>query len=75
MTADGEPRKVESRALRLVPGDGEFPLRELLRTVAPGTPVSLEVPNAGLVARLGDVGFARRLRASAEVLLAGVDHE
>lgn len=75
MTADGEPRKVESRAHRLVPGDGAFPLHDLLRAVAPGTPVSLEVPNAELASRLGDLGYARRLRASAEAVLAGVDNE
>lgn len=75
MTADGEPRKVESRAHRLVPGDGEFPLHDLLRAVARGTPVSLEVPNAGLVSRLGDVGYAQRLRASAEAVLDGVDND
>lgn len=74
MTADGEPRKVESRAHRLVPGDGEFPLHELLSAVAAGTPVSLEVPNAGLVSRLGDLGYARRLRASVEAVLAGAAH-
>lgn len=74
MTADGEPRKVESRAHRLVPGDGDFPLLDLLRAVADGTPVSLEVPNAGLVSQLGDLGYARRLRASAEALLERVAH-
>jgi len=74
MTTDGEPRKVESRAHRLVPGDGEFPLHELLSAVADGTPISLEVPNAGLVSRLGDLGYARRLRASVEAVLAGAAH-
>ena len=74
MTADGEPRKVESRAHRLVPGDGEFPLNDLLSAVAAGTPISLEVPNAELASRLGDLGYARRLRASAEAVLTGVAH-
>ncbi|WP_181276243.1 sugar phosphate isomerase/epimerase family protein [Brevibacterium oceani] len=75
MTAEGEVRKVESRAHRLVPGDGEFPLRELLAAVPEGVPLSLEVPNAGLVTRLGDLAYARVLRESAEALLTGVDHD
>lgn len=69
MTAEGEPRKVEARAYRLPPGEGEFPLHDLLRTVPPGTPVSLEVPNAALAARLGMLDYARRLKHSANRLL------
>lgn len=69
MTADGEPRKVESRALRLPPGEGELPLRELLRIAPAGVPLSVEVPNAPLVARLGDLGYAAHLLESARNLL------
>lgn len=61
MTADGEPRKVEARALRLPPGEGELPLVELLRSVAPGLPISVEVPHAQYVAELGAAGFAKHL--------------
>lgn len=70
MTADGEPRKLESRALRLAPGDGEFPLAELLRAVPAGVPVSVEVPNAALVEQLGVTGYARYLYAAATRVLA-----
>lgn len=69
MTADGEPRKVESRALRLPPGDGELPLAELLRLVQGGVPLSIEVPNAPLVARLGDAGYAAYLMDTTRALL------
>lgn len=69
MTADGEPRKVESRALRLPPLEGEFPLVELMRAVPAGVPLSVEVPNAPLVAELGVAGYAARLRQSALNLL------
>lgn len=72
MTADGEPRKVESRAYRLPPGEGEFALSALLRSVPAGTPLSLEVPNAPLVAELGALGYAKRLKESADRLLAEV---
>ncbi|GGC97355.1 hypothetical protein GCM10011512_25450 [Tersicoccus solisilvae] len=70
MTADGEPRKVESRALRLAPGTGEFPLRELLRAVPTDTPLSLEVPDFSRAARLGALGYAEHLLAATRDLLA-----
>lgn len=73
MTADGEPRKVESRALRLAPGLGEFPLEALLRAVPAGVDLSLEVPNAGLALELGDEGYARHLLDAARALAARVD--
>lgn len=69
MTADGEPRKVEARALRLPPLAGELPLVELLRAVPAGVPVSVEVPNAQLLAELGVVGYATHLHAAATKLL------
>lgn len=64
MTADGGPLKVESRALRLPPGEGEFPLGDLTRAVPADVPISLEVPNAELVASLGSLGYARRLHSA-----------
>ena len=60
MTADGSVLQVEARALRQVPGEGEFPLAELLAAVPVGTPISVEVPNAGLQAQLSPVEFAAR---------------
>jgi sugar phosphate isomerase/epimerase len=60
MTADGSVLQVEARALRQVPGEGEFPLAELLAAVPAGTPISVEVPNAGLQAQLSPVEFAAR---------------
>ena len=70
MTADGEPRKVESRALRLPAGAGELPLAALLRAVPAGLPLSVEVPNAPLVAELGALGYAQHLRETTLALLA-----
>lgn len=70
MTADGEPRKVESRALRLPAGAGELPLAELLRAVPAWLPLSVEVPNAPLVAELGTLGYAQHLRETTLALLA-----
>lgn len=75
MTADGEPRKVESRALRLAPGAGEFPLRDLLRAVPVDTPLSLEVPDVARAARLGDVSYARHLLTATSNLLATIPEE
>lgn len=72
MTADGEPRKVESRAYRLPPGDGEFPLVDLIRSAPAGIPLSLEVPNASLTAELGAFNYAKRLKQSAERLLSEI---
>ena len=68
MTADGSVLQVEARALREVPGEGEFPLAELLAAVPSDTPISVEVPNATLTARLSPVEFAARNRRGVEAL-------
>lgn len=73
MTADGGPLKVESRALRLTPGEGDFPLADLVRAVGSNVPISLEVPNAELVASLGSLEFARRLHAATTGLLGHIE--
>ena len=71
MTADGSVLQVEARALREVPGEGEFPLTELLAAVPPDTPISVEVPNATLTARLSPLEFAaRNLRGVAALHVA-----
>ncbi len=68
MTADGSVLQVEARALREVPGEGEFPLTELLAAVPSDTPISVEVPNATLTARLSPVEFAARNRRGVAAL-------
>jgi sugar phosphate isomerase/epimerase len=70
MTADGSVLQVEARASREVPGEGEFPLTELLAAVPPDTPISVEVPNATLTARLSPVEFAARNRRGAALHVA-----
>lgn len=73
MSADGEPRKVESRALRLAPGVGAFDLESLVRAVPAGTPISLEVPHVGLASKLGALGYARYLHNATLELLETVN--
>lgn len=73
MSAAGDPRSLESRALRLAPGEGAFDVDGLLRAAPAGTPVSLEVPDARRAAQLGDVGWAAHLLASTRTLLAGLE--
>jgi sugar phosphate isomerase/epimerase len=58
-----------ARSARLFPGDGELPIREVLRRI-PAVPCSLEIPNAELLDKLGPDEFARRALASARSYLA-----
>jgi hypothetical protein len=58
MTADGSVLQVEARVQREVPGEGGFPLAELLAAVPAATPISVEVPHARLQARLSAREFA-----------------
>jgi sugar phosphate isomerase/epimerase len=62
MTADGSPLQLEARALRRIPGEGQFPLVDLLGALPPGTPLSVEVPDARLQATLSPLEFAARNR-------------
>jgi sugar phosphate isomerase/epimerase len=52
-------RELESRVLRDLPGDGEFPLVPLLRKLGPTIPVSVEVPNPALVEHLGEADYIK----------------
>lgn len=72
MTADGEPLKVEARAMRAVVGEGDFDVAGLLAAVPAGTPISVEVPNATLLHELGPVGFAVRNLRAVQTLLEGM---
>ena len=58
MRAAGAVLQVEARVQRQVVGEGEFPLAELVASVPPVTPVSVEVPHAALQARLSSAEFA-----------------
>jgi sugar phosphate isomerase/epimerase len=65
MTTDGSVLQAEARALRQVPGEGEFPLLALLAAIRPETPLSVEVPNAPLQATLTPLEYAVRNREAA----------
>ncbi|MFI6875657.1 sugar phosphate isomerase/epimerase family protein [Streptomyces sp. NPDC050400] len=69
-STDGSDLKLESRALRALPGEGELPLADFLAAVPEGTPVSVEAPSVFLAEQLGAREFARRARAGADAVLA-----
>jgi len=62
--------QVEARVQREVPGEGGFPLGELLAAVPAGTPISLEVPHARLQAQLSAQEFAAYNLRAVQALLA-----
>lgn len=68
--AGGDTRQLESRAGRLLPGDGEIPVVEFTAALPADLPVSVEVPNRELIERLGPAEFLRQARASAQRVLA-----
>jgi sugar phosphate isomerase/epimerase len=55
---------LESRAFRLLPGDGELPLAELVDAMPPGIPISVEAPVLPLQQALTPLEVARRARES-----------
>ena len=61
---------LEARAVRLLPGDGELPLAEIISAVPAGLPLSVEAPNLALLDSLGALEFARRARRAVARLLA-----
>lgn len=64
-----EQARVESRTGRLLPGDGEFPLAELVAALPAGGTLSVEAPVAALAGQ-PPVERARRARAAADRVLA-----
>jgi sugar phosphate isomerase/epimerase len=62
--------QLESRAARLLPGDGEMALVEILSHRPSGIPVSVEAPNVAMYEELGALEFARRARQSVARLMA-----
>lgn len=69
MNADGSVLHVESRVQRQAVGDGELPLVDLIAAAPPGTPLSLEVPDAALQAEHADIEVARHHLRAARALL------
>ncbi|OZC87145.1 hypothetical protein CH254_15775 [Rhodococcus sp. 06-412-2C] len=70
---NGSARQIESRAKRLVPGDGTFPLGDILAAL-PGVPVSVEVPDVEYIERKSAAMHLERLFAATQTLVAASDH-
>lgn len=47
-TGEGDLAVAESRGLRLLPGDGAGPIREIISVLGPSTRVSVEIPNVAV---------------------------
>ena len=68
---DGTDVQLESRAMRLLPGDGELPLTGFLAALPEVMPISVEAPVLSLRETLTPIEFGRRARqAVAQVLHA-----
>jgi sugar phosphate isomerase/epimerase len=65
-----EPVALEARAFRLLPGDGDLPLLDLLRVLPDHLPVSVEAPCYSLQQSLAPGELARRAAVSSRALLA-----
>lgn len=61
-STDGTDLQLESRAMRLLPGDGELPLVEFLAALPAEIPISVEAPVMSLRETLTPVEFVRRAR-------------
>ena len=65
---------LEARAMRLLPGDGELPMPEIVSSLPAGLSFSVETPNLALLESLGPAEFARRARQAAARLLAAAEY-
>jgi sugar phosphate isomerase/epimerase len=68
-STDGGDLQLESRAMRLLPGDGELPRSEILAALPTGIPVSVEAPLMSLWETLAPVELARRARQAVANLI------
>lgn len=59
----------EARLHRLLPGEGELPLIELIRAMPKNAAVAVEVPSLAFSEKLGDREFAARALAAARTLV------
>lgn len=62
MATDIPDALLESRAMRLLPGDGELPLGEMLANMPDGIPISVEAPVLAMWDTMTAVDIARRAR-------------
>ncbi|WP_347108433.1 FAD-dependent oxidoreductase [Paenarthrobacter sp. S56] len=58
----------ESRSERGVPGEGDFDLRAILSAFPAHTPVSVETPSSSRVASIGELAWAKSLKAATQSL-------
>ena len=68
--AADDDRVLEARTMRLMPGEGQLPLRALLACLPADMLVSVEAPSAAALAALSPGGYAARARHAVR-LLAG----
>jgi sugar phosphate isomerase/epimerase len=66
----GDDAVLEARTGRLLPGEGELPLAELLEVLPDSLPVSAETPSLAARRELSPAQFAVRVRQSLESVLA-----
>lgn len=60
---------LESRSERGVPGEGQFDLPAMLASFPADTPVSVETPSGSRVAVMGELAWAKQLKAAANSVL------
>jgi sugar phosphate isomerase/epimerase len=53
--------EVEAREERLIPGEGEFPLREFIAALPPDVPLSLEVPSLSAIRASSPEAWCRKV--------------
>ena len=69
-STEGDDRMLEARAMRLLPGDGELALAELVAAMPSGIPLSVEAPVAAMWERLTPLEFAMAARDAVAPLAA-----
>jgi sugar phosphate isomerase/epimerase len=68
---NGSARQIESRSKRLAPGEGVFPLREILAAL-PDAPISVEVPDVAAIEAVGTDVHLKYLHTTAELLVGSL---
>jgi sugar phosphate isomerase/epimerase len=67
---EGSDLQTEARTARLLPGEGQLPLVDIIDAMDPTIPVSVEAPNLALRDEIGALEFARRARQGVRRLLS-----